>query len=108
MVGPSKSRPPMSHRKTDLGIPHPSKSAKVVLGFAFTQAVSARGSGRLGEPVLDRFLKGEQLLHARPLRHALEMCRAVPEARQIEFELTRSPLTPKEMRVRRREVVKEE
>src|SRR6266480_5400548 len=31
MVGPSKSRPPMSHRKTDLGIPCPSKSAKVVL-----------------------------------------------------------------------------
>ena len=29
---PSKSRPPMSHRKTDLGIPLPSKSAKVVLG----------------------------------------------------------------------------
>jgi hypothetical protein len=27
MVGPSKSRPPMSHRKTDLGIPHPKKSA---------------------------------------------------------------------------------
>src|SRR5262249_49733328 len=33
MVGPSKSRPPMSHRKTDLGIPCRSKSAKVVLGF---------------------------------------------------------------------------
>src|SRR5215813_9457428 len=31
MVGPSKSRPPMSHRKTDLGIPCRSKSAKVVL-----------------------------------------------------------------------------
>src|SRR5215475_992396 len=34
MVGPSKSRPPMSHRKTDLGIPCRSKSAKVVLVFA--------------------------------------------------------------------------
>jgi len=32
MVGPSKSRPPMSHRKTDLGILRPKKSAKVVLG----------------------------------------------------------------------------
>src|SRR5262249_35179725 len=32
MVGPSKSRPPMSHRKTDLRIPCRSKSAKVVLG----------------------------------------------------------------------------
>src|SRR5438046_2709210 len=32
MVGPSKSRPPMSHRKTDLGIPCRSKSAKVVRG----------------------------------------------------------------------------
>jgi hypothetical protein len=31
MVGPSKSRPPMSHRKTDLGIPGRSKSAKVAL-----------------------------------------------------------------------------
>src|SRR5215475_9466280 len=31
MVGPSKSRPPMSHRKTDLGIPCRAKSAKVVL-----------------------------------------------------------------------------
>src|SRR5262245_47883838 len=34
MVGPSKSRPPMSHRKTDLGIPCRAKSAKVVLGWA--------------------------------------------------------------------------
>jgi hypothetical protein len=32
MVGPSTSRPPMSHRKTDLGIPCREKSAKVVLG----------------------------------------------------------------------------
>jgi hypothetical protein len=32
MVGPSKSRPPMSHRKTDLGIPRPRRTAKVVLG----------------------------------------------------------------------------
>src|SRR5262245_31262972 len=31
MVGPSKSRSPMSHRNTDLGIPCRSKSAKVVL-----------------------------------------------------------------------------
>ena len=30
-VLPSKSRLPMSHRKTDLGIPRRSKSAKVVL-----------------------------------------------------------------------------
>src|SRR5262249_9866406 len=30
---PSKSRPPMSYRKTDLGIPCRSKSAKVVLGM---------------------------------------------------------------------------
>src|SRR5262249_19809323 len=32
MVAPTKTRPPMSHRKTDLGIPCRSKSAKVVLG----------------------------------------------------------------------------
>src|SRR5262249_23761225 len=31
MVGPSKSRPPMSHRKTDLGIPCRTKLHKVVL-----------------------------------------------------------------------------
>jgi hypothetical protein len=31
LVAPSNSRPPMSHRKTDLGIPRRSKSAKVVL-----------------------------------------------------------------------------
>src|SRR5262245_29688325 len=37
MVGPSKSRPPMSHRKTDLGIPCRSKSAKVVLVFAIAR-----------------------------------------------------------------------
>src|SRR6266542_2805694 len=30
---PSKSRPPMSHRKTDLGILYPSKSAKEVLAW---------------------------------------------------------------------------
>jgi hypothetical protein len=38
MVGPSKSRPPMSHRKTDLGIPRRSKSAKVVLGRVLINA----------------------------------------------------------------------
>src|SRR6516225_4636819 len=31
MIGPSTSRQPMSHRKTDLAIPRRSKSAKVVL-----------------------------------------------------------------------------
>src|SRR5262249_54849770 len=36
--GPSKSRPPMSHRKTDLGIPCRSKSAKVVLGRVLSNA----------------------------------------------------------------------
>jgi hypothetical protein len=36
------------------------------------------------------------------------MRRAVPEARQVEFELPRPPLTPEEMRVWRREVVEEE
>src|SRR6266478_6914692 len=43
MVGPSKSRPPMSHRKTDLGIPCRSKSAKVVLGRVLINA----GNGRM-------------------------------------------------------------
>src|SRR5215813_7445772 len=38
MVGPSKSRPPMSHRKTDLGIPCRAKSAKVVLGGVLINA----------------------------------------------------------------------
>src|SRR5262245_7742965 len=43
MVGPSKSRPPMSHRKTDLGIPCRSKSAKGVLGRVLINA----GIGRM-------------------------------------------------------------
>src|SRR5262249_37698346 len=43
MVGPSKSRPPMSHRKTDLGIPCRSKSAKVVLALA--GRLAQRGGG---------------------------------------------------------------
>jgi hypothetical protein len=45
MVGPSKSRPPMSHRKTDLGIPSRSRSAKVVLErleLRYRQAVRLR------------------------------------------------------------------
>src|SRR5262245_13310066 len=41
MVGPSKSRPPMSHRKTDLGIPCRSKSAKVVLYRGHKRSCSA-------------------------------------------------------------------
>src|SRR5215471_9091137 len=46
MVGPSKSRPPMSHRKTDLGIPCRSKSARVVL----------RGRHEGAEVALHRFM----------------------------------------------------
>jgi hypothetical protein len=47
MVGPSKSRPPMSHRKTDLGIPRRSKSAKVVLEIKGAQrSYSAASSSR--------------------------------------------------------------
>src|SRR6516225_11235080 len=42
MVGPSKSRPPMSHRKTDLGIPRPSKSAKVVLALLHPKSLPTR------------------------------------------------------------------
>ena len=45
MVGPSKSRPPMSHRKTDLGILRPKKSAKVVLGD--NRAILLAHHGRL-------------------------------------------------------------
>ena len=65
-------------------------------------------SGRLGEIVLDRLLEGEQLLDTRSLHHALEMCGAVREARQIKFKLPRSPLTPEEMRIRPSEVIEEE
>src|SRR5215472_8071449 len=39
---PSKSRPPMSHRKTDLGIPRSQKSAKVVLAFSALRASLTR------------------------------------------------------------------
>src|SRR5262249_48059899 len=52
MVGPSKSRPPMSHRKTDLGIPCRSKSAKVVLSF-----VANRSSFLIGELLLGKLSK---------------------------------------------------
>ena len=70
--------------------------------------ISARGSGSFGELALHRFLEGQQLLHARPLQHVLEMRHTVLEARQVEFKLPGSPLTPEEMRVRRREVIEEE
>ena len=43
MVGPSKSRPPMSHRKTDLGIPRLQESAKVVLVIVDFTADSPNG-----------------------------------------------------------------
>src|SRR5262245_39765496 len=77
-------------------VPSPSPSTRPTL------------SGGLGELVLDRLLKGQELLHARPLQHALEMRRAVLEAREVQLELPRSPLAPEEVRVRRREVVEEE
>ena len=70
-------------------------------------AISARGSGSLGELVLDRSLEIQQLLHARSPHHALKMRRAVREARQVELELPRPPLTPEEMRIRGREVIEE-
>src|SRR5262245_56607744 len=51
---PLQSRPPMSHRKTDLGIPCRSKSAKVVLVARISQEVTVsrarprRGRSRAG------------------------------------------------------------
>src|SRR5262245_10381689 len=66
MVGPSKSRPPMSHRKTDLGIPCRSKSAKVVLAIELLEvAVNAPLAER------DASLRGEIRGNPRPLGHAL-------------------------------------
>ncbi|MET4121847.1 hypothetical protein ABIB85_008307 [Bradyrhizobium sp. JR1.5] len=41
MVGPSTSRQPMSHKKTDLGIPRSLNSAKVVLGTRLITAIVA-------------------------------------------------------------------
>src|SRR5438034_183772 len=58
MVSPSRSRPPMSHRKSDLGIPCRSKSAKVVLGPMATtidnrrETVSLIGSDKVGGTAL--------------------------------------------------------
>src|SRR5262245_2410829 len=77
-------------------------------GPCIAPALPEIGSGRLREVLLDRLLEGQQLLDARPLQHSLEMRAAVPELRQIELELPRSPLTPEEMRIRRREVIEEE
>jgi hypothetical protein len=50
MVGPSKSRPPMSHRKTDLGIPCRSKSAKVVLELKINELVCRLQENKYDEP----------------------------------------------------------
>src|SRR6516165_9167813 len=55
MVGPSTSRQPMSHRKTDLGIPRCSKSAKVVLGRVLIN-VHVCFRGRPDVPLADRNL----------------------------------------------------
>jgi hypothetical protein len=49
MAGPSKSRPSMSHRKTNLGIPRLQESAKVVLVTETTRGaffLVARGCPR--------------------------------------------------------------
>jgi len=46
-------------------------------------------------------------LNAGPLLHALEVCAAVLEHREIELELPRSPLAPEEMRIRRSKVIEE-
>src|SRR5262245_28709216 len=48
MVGPSKSRPPMSHRKSDSGIPCCSKSAKVVLGRVLIKRPAMSAFGQTG------------------------------------------------------------
>src|SRR5260370_33256851 len=52
MIGPSKSRPPMSHRKTDLGIPCRSKSAKVVLAQHLRDAQRWNGYVRKITPAI--------------------------------------------------------
>src|SRR5262245_21039285 len=66
MVGPSKSRPPMSHRKTDLGIPCRAKSAKVVLARQSVEERRGHGSSRdSGLLMNDTVLVGMRDLDAR-------------------------------------------
>jgi hypothetical protein len=60
-------------------------------------------SRSFGEFVLNGFLKGQQLLHAWPLHHAIKMRRAMLETREVELELPGPSLAPEEMRIRRRE-----
>src|SRR5262245_8317682 len=73
MVGPSKSRPPMSHRKTDLGIPCRSKSAKVVLGRV-VDAARAHGYPATGADIVSRnteFATADFLETTRPFDNAV-------------------------------------
>src|SRR5437870_12501609 len=75
MVSPSKSRPPMSHRKTDLGIPCRSKSAKVVLGRVLINGSSVCFGGQNGKHLLiARFTGFVQGFGCRPC----EMLRRAP------------------------------
>src|SRR5262245_43774298 len=61
MIGPSKGRPPMSHRKTDLGIPRRSKSAKVVL---------ERVRGTIGDDGIERISTQTLFDHLEVLQRA--------------------------------------
>ena len=63
---------------------------------------------RLGEVRLNRLLEVQQLLNTGASFHSLEMRFAVVKFRQIEFELRGAAEAPEEMRIGRREVVKEE
>jgi hypothetical protein len=53
MVGPSKSRPPMSQRKSDSGIPCRSKSAKVVLALQLPFLKVSESMGNHDSKIVD-------------------------------------------------------
>jgi hypothetical protein len=85
MVGPSKSRPPMSHRKTDLGIPCRSKSAKVVLGREADVGplvIAVEETATVG-PVEYRMNLAHELRNAgaqdRALKYAYDLVREAPD-----------------------------
>jgi hypothetical protein len=65
------------------------------------------GSGRLGEGGLHLLFVGEQLSHARPLLHPLEMRHTILELGKIEAELGASSKAPEEVRIDDSEMIEE-
>ncbi|MGH6878864.1 MAG: hypothetical protein ACREHV_16010 [Rhizomicrobium sp.] len=56
---------------------------------------------------MDQLLEGQKLLNTWPLCDVVKMGYAVAEAGHVDLELSRAPLTPEEVRIRRGEMVEE-